>query len=310
MADFCHPTEQGYRVWGSALAPLIARGTVAPMSRDSNLPQPSKLQLWNGPAPAGNGRFEKADGTLTVYRPKKGNGAAAVICPGGGYGGLVTGPEGQGIAEWLNAHGVTGMVLEYRLPNGRAMVPLLDAQRAIRLARTNARDWGCDPQRIGIIGFSAGGHLAATASTHFDGGSPEAADPVDHTGCRPDFAILVYPVISMGNLTHGGSKLNLLGPAPSAETITFFSNEKQVSAQTPPTFLAHALDDRVVSPENSRLYYEALQAQKVPSTYLELPSGGHGLNGYHGPMWDAWQSGALKWLSSLGFIPSPGHNAN
>ena len=108
----------------------------------------------------------------------------------------------------------------------------------------------------------------------------------------------------MGDLTHGGSKLNLLGPAPSAETITFFSNERQVSAQTPPTFLAHALDDGAVSPENSRLYHEALQAQKVPSTYLELPSGGHGLNGYQGPMWDAWQSGALKWLSSLGLIPS------
>jgi len=277
---------------------------VAPRSRASDLPRPNKLHLWNGQAPAGNGTFEKADGTLTVYRPKKRNGAAAVICPGGGYGGLVTGPEGQGIAEWLNGHGVAGIVLEYRLPVGRAMVPLLDAQRAIRMARANAREWGFDPQRIGIIGFSAGGHLAATASTHFDAGSPQAADPVDQAGCRPDFAILVYPVVSMGDLTHGGSKLNLLGPAPSAETITFFSNERQVSAQTPPTFLAHALDDGAVSPENSRLYHEALQAQKVPSTYLELPSGGHGLNGYQGPMWDAWQSGALKWLSSLGIIPS------
>ena len=306
MADFCHPTEQGYRIWGSALAPLLARDAPAPVAGKSELPRVQKLNLWNGRAPTGNGTFETADARLTIYRPKKGNGAAAVICPGGGYGGLVAGPEGQGIAEWLNAHGVTGIVLEYRLPSGRAMVPLLDAQRAIRLARANARDWGCDPKRIGIIGFSAGGHLAATASTHFDAGDPQATDPVDQTGCRPDFAILVYPVITMGDLTHGGSRLNLLGPAPSAETITFFSNEKQVTGQTPPTFLAHALDDKLVSPDNSRLFYEALQAHRIPSTYLELPSGGHGLNGYQGPMWESWQSGALKWLSALGLISSGG----
>jgi acetyl esterase/lipase len=240
---------------------------------------------------------------MTVYRPAKANGAAAVICPGGGYGGLVTGAEGSGIAQWLNAHGVTGIVLEYRLPRGRAFVPLLDAQRAIRMVRAKGKEWGCDPQRIGIIGFSAGGHLASTAATHFDAGNAAATDPIERVGCRPDFAVLVYPVITMSEQTHRGSKQNLLGLSPSSETVELFSNEKQVTPKTPPTFLAHALDDKAVTPDNSRLFYEALQKQNVPSRYLELPSGGHGLNGYKGPMWDAWQSGALKWLASLGLIP-------
>jgi len=211
--------------------------------------------------------------------------------------------EGSGIAQWLNARGITGIVLEYRLPHGRTLVPLLDAQRAIRTVRARGREWDCDPRRIGIIGFSAGGHLASTAATHFDAGNGLSPDHIETVGCRPDFAILVYPVISMGEMAHGGTKQNLLGPSPSAAMIELFSNEKQVTAKTPPTFLAHALDDKVVSPDNSRLFYEALQRQKVPSRYLELPSGDHGLNGYQGPMWDAWQSGSLKWLASLGLIP-------
>ncbi len=182
-------------------------------------------------------------------------------------------------------------------------MPLLDAQRAIRLARARATEWKCDPQRIGIIGFSAGGHLASTAATHFDTGDAAAADPIERVGCRPDFAILVYPVITMGEKTHGGSKQNLLGTTPSPQRIEFFSNERQVTDRTPPVFLAHALDDKVVSPDNSRLFYEALQSHHIPSRYLELPSGDHGLNGYQGPMWDAWQSGALKWLASLKLIP-------
>jgi acetyl esterase/lipase len=145
--------------------------------------------------------------------------------------------------------------------------------------------------------------LASTAATHFDAGHPAAADPVEREGCRPDFAVLVYPVITMHEKTHSGTRQNLLGPTPSAETVELFSNEKQVTARTSPTFLAHALDDRAVAPENSRQFYEALQAHQVPSRYLELPSGDHGLNGYKGPMWDAWQSGALKWLAALKLIP-------
>jgi acetyl esterase/lipase len=255
----------------------------------------------------GEGQFEAAGAFITVHRPaaEKANGAALVICPGGGYGMLVTGPEGHGIAAWLNQHGITGIVLEYRLPRGRSMVPLLDAQRAIRTVRFNAKQWGLDPARVGIIGFSAGGHLASTAATHFDGGDPRAADPVERLSCRPDFAILVYPVVTMGAKTHGGSKDNLLGRNPKPELVELFSNEKQVTDRTPPMFLAHAKDDTGVPPDNSHMLYQALQAHKVAAEYLELPHGGHGLNGYRGPMWDAWQTKSLVWLAAQKFVPGP-----
>jgi acetyl esterase/lipase len=256
-----------------------------------------RMLLWPGEAPIGNGQFEQANAAITVHQADKPNGTAVVICPGGGYGMLVTGPEGHGIAKWLNAHGITGIVLEYRLPKGRAYVPLLDAQRAIRTVRANAKDWNINPSRVGIIGFSAGGHLASTAATHFDAGDPKAEDPVARMSSRPDFAILVYPVVTMGAKTHGGSRANLLGRDLKPELVELFSNEKQVSTNTPPMFLAHAKDDTMVSPDNSRNLYDALQAQHIPSEYLELPSGGHGLNGYRGPMWTAWQERSLAWLA-------------
>lgn len=168
---------------------------------------------------------------------------------------------------------------------------------AIRTVRSKAGQWNVDPNRIGIIGFSAGGHLASTAGTHFDAGDPLADDPIDRVRCRPDFVILVYPVVTMDQSTHGGTKANLLGPDPNPELAKLFSNEKQVTGQTPPMFLAHAKDNALVPPDNSRRLYDALVAHHVAAEYLELPHGGHGLNGYKGPMWDAWQSGALKWLS-------------
>jgi acetyl esterase/lipase len=268
-------------------------------------PSPQAVSIWPGLAPDGSGRFETAKVLLTVHLPAGGlaRRAAVIICPGGGYAGLVTGPEGHGIARWLNRHGIAGMVLEYRLPRGRPFVPLLDAQRSIRTVRLRAREWNIDPGRIGIMGFSAGGHLASTAGTHFDEGNPRAADPADRLSCRPDFVILVYPVVTMGELTHGGSKANLLGSHPRPELVTLFSNETQVTARTPPMFLAHAQDDRAVAPEQSRMLYEALRAHQVPAEYLELPSGGHGLNGYRGPMWDAWQTRSLAWLAARGMIP-------
>jgi acetyl esterase/lipase len=139
--------------------------------------------------------------------------------------------------------------------------------------------------------------LASTAGTHFDAGDPNSVDPIARLSCRPDFMILIYPVITMGAKTHAGSKRNLLGPDPKAELVDSFSNEKQVTDRTPPTFLAHALDDGVVVPDNSRDFYAAMQAHHVPGEYLELPSGGHGLNGYQGPMWDAWQAKSLAWLA-------------
>lgn len=267
--------------------------------------EPQRIGLWNGKAPVSKGVLEQADAWITVHRPAKSNGAAVVICPGGGYGVLVTGPEGHGIAAWLNRYGITGIVLEYRLPAGRTFVPLWDAQQALRTVRARAKEWEVDPARVGILGFSAGGHLAATAGTHFDEGDPAAQDPVDRASCRPDFMILVYPVINMGETTHARCRANLLGKDPAPELVELFSNEKQVTKRTPPAFLAHAVDDQAVPPEHSKLFYHALQAQQIPAQYLELPSGGHGLNGYKGPMWDAWQEQSLAWLAQRKIIPAP-----
>ncbi|HEX3313822.1 MAG TPA: alpha/beta hydrolase [Gemmataceae bacterium] len=285
-----------------SLLGLLTLATGSVQAQDEN--KTERVALWNGKAPIGDGKFQDAEVWITVHRPKAPNGTAAVICPGGGYGGLVTGTEGHGIAAWLNKHDITGVVLEYRLPAGRSQVPLLDAQRAIRTTRAHAKDWHLDPARIGIIGFSAGGHLASTADTHFDAGDAASADPVQRQNCRPDFAILVYPAISMGEKGHAGSRNNLLGKNADAKLVESFSNEKQVTGSTPPTYLAHAKDDRVVPAENSRMFYDALVAHKVPARYLELPSGGHGLNGYKGPMWDAWQEGALAWLAEMKLVPA------
>ena len=267
--------------------------------------KPARIPLWpEGQAPNGDGTMDPANAYYTLHRPANPNGAALVICPGGGYGGLVTGGEGHGIAAWLNGHGITGIVLEYRLPKGRSEVPLLDAQRALRTARFHAKEWGIDPARLGIIGFSAGGHLASTAGTHFDEGDASGADPIERLGCRPDFMILVYPVITMDTSTHGGSRKNLLGPEPSPELVTRFSNEKQITGKTPPAFLAHAADDKVVVPANSENFHAALVKNGVAANYLALPSGGHGLNGYKGPMWDAWQAQSIEWLEELEVIPA------
>jgi acetyl esterase/lipase len=278
---------------------VLAAVVVTAAAAHGASPGGEKMTLWPEQAPVGEGKFEAANASITVHLAAKPNGAAVVICPGGGYGGLVVGPEGHGIAQWLNGHGIAGIVLEYRLPKGRPFVPLLDAQRAIRTVRSHAKEWKIDPARVGIIGFSAGGHLASTAATHFDNGDPKAADPVERMSCRPDFAVLIYPVVTMDAKTHGGSKANLLGRDPKPELVDLFSNEKQVTDRCPPMFLAHALDDKVVVPDNSRQLHEALKAHHVATEYLELPSGGHGLNGYKGPMWDAWQTKSLEWLAAL-----------
>ncbi len=262
-----------------------------------------RISLWSNHAPIGDGKFAQEDTWITVHRPTKPNGAAVVICPGGGYGGLVTGAEGHGIAKWLNDQGITGVVLEYRLPKGRSHVPLLDAQRALRTVRANAKKWGLRKDAVGICGFSAGGHLAATAGTHFDRGDKKAKDRIARLSCRPDFMILVYPVITMSAKGHSGSRDRLLGKGASPELLRLFSNEKQVTTDTPPAFLAHAVDDQPVPIENSRMFHAALLAKGVASKCLELPDGGHGLNGYKGPSWDAWQNGSLKWLAELKFIP-------
>lgn len=262
------------------------------------------LPLWNGDAPEGDGKFsDSSKAKLTVHLPDNPNGAAIVICPGGGYGGLVTKGEGHGIAAWLNAHGIAGIVLEYRLPAGRPYVPLLDAQRALRTVRANAAKWKIDAKKVGIIGFSAGGHLASTATVHFDLGEGKTTDAIARENSRPDFSILIYPVISMDVGVHRGSKKNLMGETPAAGLPEYFSTQKHVKASTPPSFLAHAIDDKVVDIENSRMFYAAQQKAGLPTRLVELPSGGHGLNGYKGPSWDKWQAESLLWLKELKVIP-------
>lgn len=267
---------------------------------------PIKMPLWPDKAPVGDGAFEASTNELKVYLPPpdKANGAAVVICPGGGYIRHVVDREGYPIAGWLNAHGIAAILIEYRLPEGRPMVPLLDAQRAIRTTRAMAAKWKIDPRRVGILGFSAGGHVASTAGTHFDAGRPGDTDPVERLSCRPDFILLVYPVVTMGEKTHALSKTKLLGENPKPEMVRLFSNETQVTDQTPPAFLTHAANDTGVPPENSRNFVAAMKAHHVPVEYLELPSGGHGFNGCKGPLWEEWKTKSLVWLATQKFIPA------
>jgi acetyl esterase/lipase len=278
--------------------------TMAFGAASSVLGEPLRLSLWPEEAPLGDGKSEKVKVPITVHLadPSMAMGAAMVICPGGGYGGRVVEGEGHGIARWLNSRGIAGVVLEYRLPGGNFHRPMLDAQRAIRVIRSHAAEWKIDPSRVGIIGFSAGGHLASTLGTHFDAGNEKSPDPVERLSCRPDFMVLVYPVITMGEKTHGGSRNNLLGPSPSAELMEFLSSEKQVTDKTPPTFLTHARTDTVVPVAHSQMFYEALKAHGVPTELQEFPKGNHGYNGYKGEEWDAWQKRSLEWLGERGLL--------
>ena len=264
---------------------------------------PDGVNLWPDGAPIDtDGNTEDVTVNLYPMLPENTAGAipAVVICPGGGYGGLCIQPEGYDIARWLNDNGIAGFVLEYRLPAGRETVPLADAQRAIRFVRANAEKYGVDPNKIGIIGFSAGGHLASTAATHFDAGKADAADPIERVSCRPDFAILIYPVILFGDQsTHLGTQNNLLGKDQTREKLDYFSNEKHVGPETPPVLLAHAVDDSVVPIENSRAFARAMQRYNLPYVLVELPNGDHGLNDYHGPSWDMWQALAPAWIHRL-----------
>jgi acetyl esterase/lipase len=271
------------------------------VARPSQFP----IRLWPGPAPVGDGTSEPCPTELRVYlpAPEINTRAAIVVCPGGGYIRHVMDREGYPIADWLTANGIAAVLLQYRLPEGRPYVPLLDAGRALRTVRANAVAWDVDPARVGILGFSAGGHVASTVGTHFDAGRPADPDPVERWSSRPDFQLLVYPVVTMGDKTHAGSKKKLLGEHPSPDLVRLFSNEEQVTSRTPPAFLAHAKDDAPVPPENSREFVRAMKAQHVEVEYLELPSGGHGLNGCKGPLWEQWKAESLKWLAARGFIP-------
>ncbi|HYT93697.1 MAG TPA: alpha/beta hydrolase [Gemmataceae bacterium] len=242
---------------------------------------PQQHILWPSGAPLAKGKAAADVPSVTVYLPaaEKANGAAVVICPGGGYGGLAMNHEGHDVARWLNGLGVAGVILKYRhAPQYRHPAPLLDAQRALRFTRAHAREWGIDPKRVGILGFSAGGHLASTAGTQFDDGKSDAADAVDRESCRPDFLVLVYPVITLtGPYAHNGSRNNLLGKDADTKLIESLCNEKRVTAKTPPTFLAHTSADSGVPPENSVLFYLALHKAKVPAELHIYEQGQHGL---------------------------------
>lgn len=231
--------------------------------------------------------------TLTIYSPEasQNTGRAIVICPGGGYAGLAFEHEGTRFAEWFIKQGITAVVLKYRMPNKHKDIPLNDAWEAIRYVRRNADKLRVNPEKVGIAGFSAGGHLASTASTHF------CFEGI-HT--RPDYSILFYPVITMGRLTHGGSKANLLGDNPSPEDIYRFSNEKQVNVNTPPTLLLLSDDDRTVLPQNSVDYYNSLKNNNIPASMYIFPEGGHGWGmnesfKYHTEMLSVLK----KWIDSL-----------
>lgn len=246
--------------------------------------------------------------TLTVYSPAAGtaNGTAVVVCPGGGYVHLAMTHEGTDVCKWLNSLGITAFLLKYRLPSDETMVdktigPLQDAQRAIQVVREHAKDWGVNPGAVGIMGFSAGGHLASTAGTHFNHAVIENTAGVS---LRPDFMVLLYPVISFSDsIGHRGSRDYLLGKHPDPAQIQLYSNELQVTDQTPPTFLVHAEDDKTVMVVNSLYFYEALEKHHVPAEMHVFPKGGHGFG-----MWnptsggDQWPDRLAEWMKVNGWI--------
>ena len=268
---------------------------------------PEASLLWPGGAPGAKGDTLEDKPRITAYVPA-GDGpfACIVICPGGGYGGRAK-HEGEPIARWLNTIGVAGFVLDYRVKPYRHPIPLGDAQRGIRTVRARAAEWKIDPKRVGILGFSAGGHLAASATTIFDDGKPDAADPIDRQSCRPDAAILCYPVITFGDFRHNGSMVNLLGPAPASKLRQEMSLETRVTRETPPTFLWHTSDDGAVPVENSLLFAMALRKNKVPFALHVFPRGPHGIGlgdgdrGAKAPEARQWPALCAEWLKNLGF---------
>ena len=264
--------------------------------------------LWPGGAPGALGTEDKDIPTLTPYLadPATATGAAIVICPGGGYGGLAP-HEGVDYARFLNEHGISGFVLKYRLGSAGYRHPIMleDAARAVRTVRARVAEWQLDPKRIGIMGSSAGGHLASTLLTHFDDGKANDSDPIERVSSRPSLGILCYPVITMGEFTHQGSKANLLGKDPLPELVRNLSNELQVTKETPPTFLWHTWEDGAVPVENSLQFAAALRKAGVPFDLHIYQKGQHGI-GLGSNKWDPehrhpWTQDCVFWLKTQGF---------
>jgi acetyl esterase/lipase len=266
-----------------------------PNSKESDIKETFKQGMYSGVTKP----------TLEIYLPEKdkSTGAAVVICPGGGYAVVVYQAEGIRTAKEFARNGVAAFVLKYRLPSDSTMIdkkigPLQDAQQAIKIVRENASKWGIDVNKVGIIGFSAGGHLASTEATHY---KKALIANNNNTNLRPDFQILVYPVISMqDNLTHHDSRTNLLGEKPSKEIIDEFSNELQVTDDTPPAYITQAGDDKVVDVDNSIVYYESLRHHNVPAELHLYPHGGHGF--VLSLKTEDWMAPIFKWMKNSGWI--------
>ncbi|HVO99652.1 MAG TPA: alpha/beta hydrolase [Bryobacteraceae bacterium] len=266
---------------------------------------PKPELLWPGGAPGALGDADADKPSLTPFLAKSPNGTAVVVCPGGGYQNLAFEKEGTDIAKWLNSLGISAFVLKYRLgPKYHHPAMIHDAQRAIRTVRSRAAELHVQPDRIGIWGFSAGGHLASTAATHFDSGDPSAADPIERAGSRPDFAILSYPVISMNSeIVHKGSRTNLLGAEPDPKLADDLSNDERVTAQTPPTFLFHTTTDATVPVENSVRFYMALRKAGVPAELHIFQNGPHGVGlAPTDATLSAWPSLLANWLRERGLL--------
>ncbi|MEZ5400877.1 MAG: alpha/beta hydrolase [Bryobacteraceae bacterium] len=287
--------------WSSAAGLLLAGTLLAQRGG----PPPKAEPLWPNGAPGAQGSAEPDIPTLAYYAvpangPARPNGTAVVVCPGGGYRNLAMDHEGDQVARWLNSLGIAAFVLKYRLgPKYHHPVELGDAQRAIRTVRSRAASLGIAPDRIGIWGFSAGGHLASSAATHFDDGNAASADLIDRASSRPDFAILTYPVITFTDepYVHKGSRTNLLGDSPDPATVRLMSNELQVTSRTPPTFLVHTSEDRGVPAENSVLFYLALRKAGVPAEMHIYEKGPHGFGlGWSDATLTSWPARLADWL--------------
>jgi acetyl esterase/lipase len=279
-ANYTYSQSMKINLWPAGSIPLSIKNNIQEEAISTDIIRIGKVQVP----------------LIEVYLPNKrsATGQGVVICPGGGYSILAYDWEGTDIAKFLNSKGIAAFVLKYRLPDVLSstapdQVPLLDAKQAMRIVRARATEWNINPNKIGIMGFSAGGHLASTLSTHFE------------EDTKPDFSILIYPVISMDkSITHSGSRNNLIGNHPSDEMIKLYSNELQVSTKTPPTFLIHATDDDVVPVENSLLYYQALKKNKVSTEMHIYPTGGHGFGLANGnKSLESWSNLMIEWIKGL-----------
>ena len=287
----------------SAVAGVVGATMIVAGSLGAQVPIP----LWPGGAPGALGTSEEDTPSVTAYLPAPGHatGTGVVIFPGGGYVHLSMEKEGADVARWLNGIGAAAFVVRYRLgPRYQYPAMLEDAQRAMRVVRARAGVWRVDPHRIGVIGFSAGGHMASTAGTHFDDGNAASADSIDRQSSRPDFMILVYPVITMGlQFAHRGSRDNLLGENPSPALVRTMSNETQVTPNTPPTFLVASTNDTVVPVENTLMFFQALHAAGVSVEMHIYESGPHGFGlGHDHPALATWTGLCANWLRGHGWL--------